>query len=332
MEYRNLGNTGLQVSLAGLGTNQFGGRLDAAGTAEVVNAALDLGVNFFDCADIYGGRGRSEEYLGRAMKGRRSEIVLATKAGNRMGDGPMRNGASRRYIMQAVEDSLRRLNTDYIDVYFIHVPDPWVPPDETMRALDDLVTAGKTRYIGLSNYEGWRLGDAAWTARHERLVAPAAAENQYSLLDRRTESEVIPSAIRYGMGFIPYAPLARGMLTGKYERGAAAPEGTRLATAPQAARLLVERNFDLVDQLNAYAQARGHTLVELALSWLACKSFVSTVIAGTTSVEQLQENVAATTAWRLTPEEMAEVNAIADPGLAPPFEAASGPPPPKPLL
>ena len=330
MEYRQLGASGLQVSLAGLGTNQFGGRLDVAQTADVVSAALDLGVNFFDCADIYGGRGRSEEYLGRAMQGRRDQIVLATKFGNRMADGPMGIGASRGYIMRAVEASLRRLDTDYIDLYFVHVPDPWVPQDETMRALDELVRSGKVRYVGVSNYEGWRIGDAAWTARHEGFVPPATAENQYSLLDRRTEAEVIPAAIRYGLGFIPYAPLARGMLTGKYDRGTAAPEGTRLATAPQAGRLLVDHNFDLVDRLAEYARAHGHTLVELALSWLACKSFVSTVIAGTTSLEQLQENVAATLAWKLTPEEMAEVNAISAPDFAPPFDGANAPQP-KPL-
>lgn len=331
MEYRHLGASGLLLSVAGLGTNQFGGRLDIAATTEVVNTALDLGVNFFDTADIYGGQGRSEEHLGRAMQGRRHEIVLATKAGNRMFEGPMGNGASRQYLTRALDASLRRLGTDYIDLYFVHVPDPWVPQEETMRTLDAFVESGKVRYLGLSNYEGWRLGDAAWTSRHAGLVPPVAAENQYSLLDRRTEAEVIPAAIRYGLGFIPYAPLARGMLTGKYARGASAPAGTRLATAPQARSLLVERNYDLVDRLTEYAEARGHALIELALSWLASKSFVSTVIAGTTSVQQLRENVAATLAWRLTPEEMAEVDALSAPDTPPPFESA-GAPPPKPLL
>ncbi len=326
MEYRYLGNSGLQVSLAGLGTNQFGGRLDVEGTANIVSAALDLGINFFDEADIYGGRGKSEEYLGRALQGRRHEVVLTTKFGNRMGDGPMRNGGSRRYIMQAVEDSLRRLQTDYIDLYQVHVPDPYTPQDETMRALDDLVRAGKVRYIGCSNYEAWRIADASWTARDAHLVPLASAENQYSLLDRRVEAEVIPAVRHYGMGFIPYAPLARGMLTGKYERGAPAPEGTRLATAPQARALLVDRNFELIEQLTAYATAHDHSMLELALSWLASKSFVSSVIAGTTSVAQLQENVAATTAWRLSPEEMAEVDAISAPNTPPPFESAGAPP------
>ena len=327
MEYRYLGESGLQVSVAGLGTNQFGGRLDVEGTANVVSAALDLGINFVDESDIYGGRGKSEEYLGRALKGRRHEVVLATKFGNRMGDGPMRNGGSRRYIMQAVEDSLRRLDTDYIDLYQVHVPDPYTPQQETMRALDDLVHDGKVRYIGCSNYEGWRIADAAWTARSEHLMPLSSAENQYSLLDRRVEAEVIPAALHYGMGFIPYAPLARGMLTGKYPRGATAPAGTRLATAPQARALLVDRNFDLIEQLTAYAEAHGHTMLELALSWLASKSFVSTVITGTTSVEQLQENVAATVAWRLTADEMTDVDAMTAPTDPPPFESAGAPPP-----
>ena len=176
-------------------------------------------MNFFDVADIYGGQGRSEEFLGRAMKGHRQQIVLTTKFGNRMVEGPMGNGGSRRYIMQAVEASLRRLDTDYIDLYQVHVPDPNVPQDETMRALDDLVRAGTVRYIGCSNYEGWRIGDAAWTARHMHLAPLTSAENQYSLLDRRVEAEVIPAALHYGVGFIPYAPLARGMLTGKTSAG-----------------------------------------------------------------------------------------------------------------
>ena len=194
-----------------------------------------------------------------------------------------------------------------------------------MRALDDLVRAGKVRYVGCSNYEGWRLGDAAWTARHMHLAPLTSAENQYSLLDRRVEAEVIPAALHYGVGFIPYAPLARGMLTGKYQRGAAAPEGTRLATAPQARSLLVDRNFDLVDQLGAYARDHGHSLLELALGWLARKSFVSTVIAGATSVDQMRENVAATAAWTLTPQEMEEVDAITEPETPPPFESAGAP-------
>ena len=310
MEYRHLGNSGLEVSIAGLGTNQFGGRLDIEGTANVVAAALDLGVNFIDEADIYGGRGKSEEYLGRALKGKRHDVVLTTKCGNPMGEGPMRAGASRRYIMRAVEDSLRRLDTDYVDLYQIHVPDSRTPQDETLRALDDLVRSGKVRYAGNSNYPGWRIADAAWTAREAHLSPMVSAENQYHLLDRRAEAEVIPAVQRFGMGFIPYAPLARGLLTGKYERGPTAPAGTRLATAPQARALLVDRNFDLIEQLTAFAEARGHTMHELALAWLASKPFVSSVIAGTTSVEQLQQNVAATTSWRLTEPEMVEVDAL----------------------
>ena len=309
MEFRYLGQSGLQVSVAGLGTNQLGGRLDMAESAALVHAALDLGVNLFDDADIYGGRGRSEEALGRALEGRRHEVVITTKFGNPMGEGPMRAGGSRRYIMQAMEDSLRRLNTDYIDLYYAHVPDPRTPQEETVRAMEDLVTQGKARYIANSNYAGWQIVNAAWIARAAHGAPFVCAENQYHLLDRRAEAEIIPAVQACGMGFMPYAPLARGMLTGKYQRGAPAPPGTRLATAPQATALLVDRNFDMIERLTAFAERRGHTILELALSWLASKPFVSSVIAGATSVDQVRANIAATE-WRLSPGEMAEADAI----------------------
>ncbi len=309
MEFRTLGQSGLEVSVAGLGTNQLGGRLDMAESAALVHAALDLGVTLFDDADIYGGRGRSEEALGRALEGHRQEVVIATKFGNVMGDGPMQGGGSRRWIMQAVEDSLRRLQTDYIDLYYVHIPDSRTPQEETVRAMEDLVTQGKVRYIANSNYAGWQIVDAHWIARTTGGSPFVCAENQYHLLDRRAEAEIIPAVRACGMGFMPYAPLARGMLTGKYERGAPAPEGTRLSTAPQATALLVDRNFDLIERLSAFAERQGHTVHELALSWLARKPFVSCVIAGATSVEQVRANVAGTE-WRLTTEEMEEADAI----------------------
>ncbi|MEX2446913.1 MAG: aldo/keto reductase [Dehalococcoidia bacterium] len=309
MEYRNLGRSGLQVSVVGLGTNNFGGRMDAKATDAVVNEALDMGINLFDEADIYGGRGRSEEFFGQALGSRRHEAVVATKFGQRMGEGTMEGGASRRWIMQAVEDSLRRLNTDYIDLYQVHIPDPNTPQDETLRALDDLVTQGKVRYLGNSNYAGWQIADGAWVAKSEHRTPYVSAQNAYSLLDRRADADVIPALKHFGLSLIPWGPLAGGLLTGKYQRGEAAPEGVRLASGPQAERLLTDRNFDIVDDLTKFAEERGHTILELAFCWLATMPYVGSVIAGATTPEQVRANVAAAE-WRLTPVEMAEVDKI----------------------
>lgn len=309
MEYRNLGRSGLQVSVVGLGTNNFGMRMDAGQAADVVHACLDQGITLFDTADIYGGRGKSEEFLGAALKGRRDEAIVATKFAGPMGEGPLRSGGSRRYIMQEVEASLRRLDTDYIDLYQMHFPDPKTPQDETMRALDDLVTSGKVRYLGNSNYAGWQIANAAWIAKSEHLTPFVSAQNQYSLLDRRIEAEVVPAAREFGLSILPFFPLASGLLTGKYKRGQAAPEGARLSAGPQADRLLTEQNYDTVEKLEAFAQERGHAILELAFSWLVSLDYVGSVIAGATRPEQVAANAAAAS-WRLTAEEMAEVDRL----------------------
>ena len=244
MEHRALGKSGLQVSVVGLGCNNFGMRVDAAQTQAVVRRALEEGVTLFDTADIYGGRGKSEELLGQALGERRKDAIVASKFGMPMGDGPYMRGGSRRYIMNAVEASLRRLGTDYIDLYQIHQPDPATPQEETLAALDSLVRAGKVRYIGCSNFAGWQLADAAWISRERGLASYISAQNLYNLLDRRVERELAPACEHYGVGILPYFPLASGFLTGKYRRGAEPPQGTRLALMrSMAGRVLTDANF-----------------------------------------------------------------------------------------
>jgi aryl-alcohol dehydrogenase-like predicted oxidoreductase len=310
VEYRNLGDSGLKISLAGLGCNNFGMRCDAEQTRAVVHRALDEGVTFFDTADIYGNRGGSEELLGKALGKRRREVVLATKFGMPMGAGPYERGASRRYIMAAAEASLRRLDTDYLDVYQLHQPDPDTPQEETLGALDDLVRAGKVRYLGNSNFSGWQVADADWISRTRSLAPYVSAQNQYNLLDRRIERDLLPACQKFGLGMLPYFPLASGFLTGKYRRGAEAPKGTRLAVMqPMAKQVMTEQNFATLERLEEFARGRGHALVELAMSWLACQPVVSSVISGATRPEQVTENVKAC-GWKLTHEEMKEVDAI----------------------
>ncbi len=310
MEYRNLGRSGLQVSIVGIGTNNFGGRMDAAATALVVNEALDLGINLFDEADIYGGQGKSEEFFGAALKGRRHEAVIATKFGNAFDQAPMHRGGSRRWIMEAVENSLRRLQTDYIDLYQMHRPDPITPIGETLRAMDDLVSSGKVRYIGSSNYAGWQVAEAEITSRMNHYVPFISSQVEYSLLNRDVEAEHIPAITRYGQSLLPYYPLASGMLTGKYRPGQDAPAGTRLASpGMQTDRFFTERNLAAAQKLEDWATAHGHTILELAFSWLATKPYVGSVIAGATKPEQVRANAAAAE-WRLTAEEMKEVDEI----------------------
>lgn len=307
MKVRRLGNSGLKVSVVGLGCNNFGMRIDAAQTQAVVDAAIDAGVTLFDTADIYGGT-KSEEFLGKALGKRRRDIVLATKFGMPVGQDPRKRGGSRRWIMQAVEDSLRRLGTDYIDLYQHHQPDPDTPVDETLRALDDLVTQGKVRYLGNSNYTGWQIADADWTAAGQsRFVS---AQNLYSLLERDVEREMLPACEHFGLGFLPFFPLASGLLSGKYRRGEPPPEGTRLqAWGARGEAAMTDANFDRVEALEAWAQERGHTILELAFAWLLGHEVVSSVIAGATTPEQVKTN-AATAAWRLTPEEVDEVTKL----------------------
>ncbi|MBJ7413082.1 MAG: aldo/keto reductase [Phenylobacterium sp.] len=307
MRVRRLGNSGLKVSVVGLGCNNFGMRIDAAQTQAVVDAAIDAGITLFDTADIYGGT-KSEEFLGKALGKRRRDIVLATKFGMPVGQDPRKRGGSRRWIMQAVEDSLRRLGTDYIDLYQHHQPDPDTPVDETLRALDDLVTQGKVRYLGNSNYTGWQIADADWTAAGQtRFVS---AQNLYSLLERDVEREVLPACEHFGLGFLPFFPLASGLLSGKYRRGEPPPEGTRLqAWGARGEAAMSDTNFDRIEALESWARERGHTILELAFAWLLGHEVVSSVIAGATTPEQVKTN-AATAAWRLTPDEVDEVSKL----------------------
>ena len=304
----------MQVSLAGLGTNNFGMRLDYEQSAAVVEAALEAGINFFDTADIYGG-GLSEEYLGRALGSRREEVLIATKFAMPVGEGPFTRGGSRHYIERAVAASLRRLGTDYIDVYQMHQPDAETPIEETLEALTDLVHRGVVRYIGHSNFSGWQIANADWVSRTRGLARFVSAQNEWSLLQRGVEAEVMPACREFGLGQLPFFPLASGFLTGKYRRGEPLPAGTRLAAWQQAmpARieaLTAEANFDTLEALERYAGERGRSILDLALSWLASDGAVSSVIAGATKAEQIEANVASTLAWRLSAEEFADVNAI----------------------
>jgi aryl-alcohol dehydrogenase-like predicted oxidoreductase len=309
MRMRRLGNSGLQVSEVGLGCNNFGMRIDEKATQGVVGAAIEAGITLFDTADIYGGT-KSEEFLGKALGKRRHDVVVATKFGMQIGDDPRKKGGSRRWIMRAVEDSLGRLKTDYIDLYQFHQPDPQTPVDETLRALDDLVSQGKVRYIGNSNFSGWQIADADWTARTEGRTRFVSAQNELSLLRRNAEHEVLPACERFGLGFLPFFPLASGLLTGKYRRGEPPPEGTRLAAwGARGAQALSDKNFDKVEALEGWAGERGKGLTELAFAWLLGHPVVSSVIAGATSPEQVRAN-AATADWRLTPEEVAEVGKL----------------------
>lgn len=310
MEQRTLGASGLRVSLAGLGCNNFGGRLDFPGAKALTHKALDLGVTLFDTADMYGGRGGSETALGDILGPRRKDIVLATKFGAPMDDAGTLKGGSRRYIMLAVEASLRRLKTDWIDLYQFHFPDPLTPMEETLRALDDLVRHGKVRYIGCSNQPAWRVADAVWTARQAGIGGFVSCQDEYSLLHRAPETDLIPAMGAYGLGLLPYYPLASGLLTGKYRRGEAPPAGARFANNPNLApRYMTERNWARVEALRAYAESRGRSLLELAFAWLAAQPVVSSVIAGAMTPEQLEANVVAA-AWRLDPADLAEIDRI----------------------
>jgi len=310
MQLRNLGSTGLRISVVGIGCNNFGMRISESESADVVACAIDQGINFFDTADVYGGRGKSEKYLGKALKGKRDQVIVATKFGSPMGADELTQGASRRYIHQAVEASLKRLNTDYIDLYQLHVPDAGTPMEETLSALDDLVRSVKVRYLGNSNFSGWQIADADWIARDRGYQRFVTAQNLYSLLDRRIEREVIPACKRFGLGILPYFPLASGLLTGKYTRGEAAPEGSRLQVwGERGAQALSDDNFDRLDALVEFATTHGHTILELAIGWLVSLPHISSVIAGATSPSQVIANASAC-AWELSPAEMAEIAEI----------------------
>src|SRR4051794_19077044 len=303
MTYRQLGDSGLTVSTVGLGCNNFGRRLDQEGTTAVVRAAIDAGVTLFDTADIYG-LGASEELLGLALGSDRENVVVATKFGMDMqgANGPDWGvRGSRRYVRKAVEASLRRLGTDWIDLYQLHRPDPQTPIDETLAALDELVREGKVRYLGSSNFTGWQVVDADWTARAAGTSRFVSAQNEYSLLERDVEDELVPACEHVGVGLLPFFPLASGLLTGKYRRGEPAPPGTRLE-----GQEIDDETYDRIDSLERFAAERGRSLLELAFGALASRPEIVSVIAGATSPEQVRSNAAAAS-WELTPEELASL-------------------------
>ena len=310
MQTRKLGDSGPQVSLVGLGTNNFGGRIDLAASRRVVDQALDLGITLIDTADIYGNRGGSEECLGQILGTRRKTIVLATKFGLPMDNAGKLRGASRRYVMQAVEASLRRLRTDWIDIYQLHRPDAHTPIEETLRALDDLKKAGKIRFIGCSNMTAVQLEEAQNVALRSRLASFICCQDEYSLLERGLEKNLLPAMSKYGLALLPYFPLASGLLTGKYKQDAPLPAGTRLANEPpRGGEVLNARNWRIVAALSAFAAARGRTLLELAMSWLASRPYVPSIIAGATKPEQVAQNVAAV-GWTLSADDLAEIDRI----------------------
>lgn len=321
MEYRKLGNSGLKVSVIGLGGNAFGWKIDEQASAKVIDYALDSGVNFIDTADMYD-NGRSEQFIGSALKGKRSKVIITTKFGSAhgvkmvfpMGSGPNIRGGSRHYIEEAVNASLRRLHTDYIDLYQMHDPDPDTPIEETLRALDDVIKAGKVLYIGCCDFATWQLCDALWTSRINHLAPFITIQTRYNLLDRRIELELAGYCQAYGIGLIPWGPLVGGFLTGKYHTAVRKPsDSLRMARDKLIMEIygdiLTEANYNKVARLMEFAAGRGHTVGELALAWLLSKPWVNTVSASATTQEQLSANIIAQE-WKLSAKEIAEVEAI----------------------
>ena len=309
MQTRSLGNNGPKVSVVGLGCNNFG-VLDIERSRAVVHRALDAGITLFDTADVYGNRGGSEEQLGQILGTRRKDIVLATKFAMPMDDAGAKQGGSRAYIMEAAEASLKRLKTDYIDLYQMHRPDPKTPIEETLGALNDLVKQGKVRHIGCSNFPAWQVAESQWVSKTKDYAAFETAQDEYSLIVRDIEKELAPALQHYGMGLLPYFPLASGLLTGKYKKGEPIPENTRFARMGRFGdRYMTEHNWKIVGELEAFALARGHTLLDLAFSWLLARPYLTSVIAGATRPEQIEANAKAA-GWTLTPDEVKEVDKI----------------------
>ncbi|MCB0043390.1 MAG: aldo/keto reductase, partial [Caldilinea sp.] len=297
-----------QVSVIGLGTNQFGGKVDQAGVNEIIDGALDLGINFIDTADVYQ-QGRSETALGVALKGKWERVVLATKAFFPTGDGPNDKGVSRYHLVNAVEASLRRLQSDHIDLYQMHRWDDATPIEETLRALDDLVRSGKVRYVGASNYMAWQLARANLLAEFNHWTPFVSIQNHYHMFEREQEREIIPFCNAHNVGILPFFPLAGGFLTGKYKRGEAAPAGSRGENSPYVQKYMTDANYDKVEKMTAWAEERGHTMGELAHAWLLAQPSVSSVISGATKLSHVQANAKAAD-WALTAEEFAEVNGV----------------------
>ncbi len=316
MEYRTLGRSNLKPSVISIGGDTFGRDIDEATSLSVIDHALSSGINYIDTADVYGrGGGKSEEIIGKAIKGKRSSVMIATKFGVAVGEGSQQFASkdglgSRAYIMKAVEASLKRLNTDYIDLYQFHQTDPATPVEETLRAMDELVKSGKVRFIGGSNLPAWELCEALWVSKSLDLNSFVSDQPRYNLLDRHCEDEITACCQTYGIGVIPWYPLAGGFLTGKYQKGAELPAGTRFGqNPPMYLWLLTDSNFKILSELEKFAVDRGHTVAELAIAWLVSHPFVTTVIAGVTKPSQVDGNIAAAL-WRLTDQEMKEVDAI----------------------
>jgi aryl-alcohol dehydrogenase-like predicted oxidoreductase len=306
---RSLGSTGLMVSALGLGCNNFGGRLDLEKTRSVVDSAIEAGINFFDTADVYGDRGGSETLLGATLGNRRKDLILATKFGLPMDDEGRLAGGSRRYVLSAVEASLKRLKTEWIDIYYLHRPDSATPIEETLGALDELTRQGKVRFAGCSNLPGPQLAHAMELARTKKLAPFVATQDEYNLLSREIEKGLVPVIERSGLALVPYFPLASGLLTGKYRKGQPMPTGTRLSDPRFSARFANEQNLEVVERLAAFCAERGRTLLELAFGWLLARPYVASVIAGATAPEQVRQNADAL-GWQLTADEIAAVDLI----------------------
>ncbi len=310
MELRALGTSGLKVSLIGLGCNNFGGRIDLEATRKVIDATLAAGVNHLDTADIYGGGGKSEDFIGQCLGARRKDVVLATKFAKPMADNPAERRGTRTYILSAVEASLRRLRTDWIDLLYMHEPDPGTPIEETLRATEELTKAGKVRALAASNFSPGETGDAVEAAKRLGIAGFVATQDEYSLLERGIEDALLPVLETHRLSLVPYFPLAGGALSGKYRKGQPMPEGARLTgSATYADRFFSGQRADKVERLVAFAESRGHTLLDLALSWLAARPQVASIITGATKPEQIETNVKAV-GWKLGAEDLAEVDRI----------------------
>lgn len=308
MEQRRLGSSGLTVSAIGLGGNTFGATVDGDEAVQTIQQAIDQGITFIDSADVYS-MGRSEELVGKAIAGQRGKVVVATKCGIQLDAGPHAGGLSRRWIVQAAEDSLRRLGTDYIDLYYAHRPDPSTPIDETLRAMDDLVRSGKVRYIGCSNYRSWEVAQAIGLSQHHGMERWVAAQNRWNLIDGLDSPELEQAAEALGVGIIPYTPLASGILTGKYKRNAEPEAGTRFADLAGIRSRMTEEKLTKAELVQAWAEERGHTPAEAAIAWLLAHPVVSSVIAGARSPEQVSANMQAAE-WTLTPDERDELQEL----------------------
>ncbi len=309
MEYRPFGNTGYQVSAIGLGGNTFGRDCDERQTAEVVNRAIELGINHFDCADTYGGGGISEMYLGKAVASRRREVFITTKTGYPLGEGPNNDGLSKRRIINNLEDSLERLGTDYVDVFYLHRPDPRTDISESLDAADDLVRQGKVRYVACSNYPGWEIARMVERAHANNWSAPTVSQSVYNLFSRGIEDEVIPACEAYSMSIVPFSPLAGGLLTGKYQAGREVPENYRGHGNPRFVRLLEDDVLAVVARLTSFATERGYGLGQVAIAWLLKQPVVCSVITGVTSPTQVEENVSALEC-DLSAEDLVELDRI----------------------